>query len=221
MSMIGHNSPPLSERLQMDYDHLAEQMGDVRALPALPPIMDDDDLEDYAERAKRLKVLMTAIEKARKAEKEQILKDGRTIDDFFKSIAKPVSDALDALVAAINAEQRRKRDEQQRLEREAAEQRRLDEEAAKVLATPDEPTVVPERAPPPAPVREVARVVSSQTGRVTATASVKWLHEVDDFDRIPREYLVLNDARVKAEIAAGKRDVPGIRYYEELRTAIR
>lgn len=220
-AVIGNNAPPLSERLEVDYDHLAEQMGDVRALPPLPPIMDDDDLMDYSERAKRLKVLIAAIEKARKAEKDQILKDGRTIDGFFQKISKPVSDAFDALVAAINAEQRRKRDEQLRIEREADEQRRRDEEAAKVFALPDEPAPEPERAPPPTPVREIARVVSSQTGRVTASASVKWLHEVEDFDKIPREYLVLNDARIKAEISAGKRDVPGIRYYEDLRTAIR
>lgn len=211
MSMIGHNLPPLAERLEIDHGSLAQQAADVLALEAMPPIMADEDLETYSERAKDLKGVAAMIEKARKGEKDQILKDGRTIDDFFGKLAKPVKDAADVIVGKINDWQRKKLEAERRAR---AEQERKEQEAALVFG--DEPP------PPSAPVvaKEAARVITS-SGRVAAVASTVWRHEVTDAAQVPRQYLMVDDAAVKAAIAGGAREIPGVRIYEDIRTAIR
>lgn len=202
-----HNMPPLAERLELDHASLAQQAADVLGLEALPPIMVDDDLADYSERAKVLKGVAGMVEKARKAEKDGILKDGRTIDDFFKKLSKPVQDAADAIVGAINTWQRAKLEEQRK--REAAEA-----EAAAALQMPDEAPQAP------APVKEVARVVSS-AGRVTASANTFWNFRVTDPARVPARYLMVNESAIKAAIAGGAREIDGVEIFEDVRTAIR
>lgn len=207
--MLGHNMPPLAERLEIENASLAQQVADAMALDALPPIFGDDDLAAYSERAKALKGVAGMVEKARKSAKDQILKDGRTVDDYFGKLAQPVKAAADAVVAAINDWQRKKLEAERKDQREA-------EESAKAAATPfDEPVAL-------APVKasEAARVVSS-TGRVTATASTVWRHEVTDLAAVPRQYLMVNDAAIKAAIAGGVRDIPGVRVFEDVRTVVR
>lgn len=207
---MGHNMPPLSERLEIDHASLQQQAADTLALPTLAPIFADDDLEVYSERAKALKGVVSMIEKARKGEKDQILKDGRTIDDFFKKLAKPLEDAASAAVAAINAWQRKKLEEERERQRKEAEQ-------AKAAATPfdEEPT------PAPPPVQAAARVVSTATGKVTASANRFWNYRVTDAVKVPRQFLMINEAAIKAAVAGGLREIDGVEIFEDVRTAIR
>lgn len=207
-----HNMPPLAERLEIDYASLAQQAQEALTGETLAPIFDDADVATYSERAKSLKGVAAMIEKARKAEKDQALKDGRTIDDFFKTLAKPVTDAADAIVASINAWQTRRLAEERKAQAEREKQER---EAAAVFGGDE-----PEAQAAPVVAKEAARVVSS-SGRVVASAGTKWLHEVTDLTAVPRQYLMVNDAAIKAAIAGGARDIPGVRIYETVRTAIR
>lgn len=207
-----HNMPPLADRLAIDHASLAAQVADVLALPGLDPIMGDDDLEAYSERAKALKGVGNMVEKARKAEKDQILKDGRTIDDFFGTLAKRIKDAADGFVAAINGWQRKKLEEDNR--RRAEEAARLEAERTPL----DEPGEGPPPAPPP---QAAARVVSSATGKVTASVIRKWKGEVVDASLVPARFLVPDQAKIDAAVAGGERSIPGVRIYEDVRTAIR
>lgn len=207
-----HNSPPLAERLEIEHANLAAKAVEcVELVPeTLAPVTTDEDAGAYAETAKTLKGCLQAIETARKKEKDQILKDGRAIDGHFAAMSEPVKAAADKVVAAINAFQTKKLEEQRRLQREADERARKEAEAF------DEP-------PPPvaAPViaKEAARVVGFSGTK--AAASVKWIHEVTDAAQVPREFLMVNEAAIKAAIAGGRRDIPGVRIFEQVRTAIR
>lgn len=202
--------PPLADRLELDHASLQQQAAEVLALPDLDPIFADDDLEAYSERAKALKGVVSMIEKARKGEKDQILKDGRTIDDFFKKLAKPLEEAASAAVAAINAWQRKKLEEERERQRKEAEQ-------AKAKATPFD------EEPPPAspPVQAAARVISSATGKVAASANRFWNFRVVDTDKVPRRFLIVNEAAIKAAVAGGLREIDGVEIFEDVRTAIR
>lgn len=214
--MLGHNMPPLAERLEIDHASLAQQVAEAMALDALPPIFTDDDLAAYSERAKALKGVAGMVEKARKAEKDQILKDGRTVDGFFAKLADPVKAAADAVVAAINAHQRKMLEEQRKAQREA-ELAAAAKAAAE--ATPfDDPAPVVQAAPIKA--AEAVRVVSSG-GRVMATASTVWRHEVVDPAAVPRQFLMVNEAAIKAAVAGGMREIPGVRIFEDVRTVVR
>lgn len=211
-----HNAPPLADRLDLDHAALAQHVTDALALEALPPIFGDDDLVPYSERAKALKAVAGAVEKARKAEKDQILKDGRTVDDWFGKLATPLKAAADAVVAAINAHQRKMLEERRAAE-EAA--RKAEQERLKAEATPfDDPAPVVQAVPIKA--AEAARVVSA-TGRVAATASTVWRHEVTDPAAVPRQFLMVNEAAIKAAIAGGVREIPGVRVFEDVRTVVR
>lgn len=206
------NMPPLADRLEIEHADLAAKAIECADLvpETLAPVTTDEDAGAYAETAKTLKACLAAIETARKKEKDQILKDGRTIDGHFAALSEPVKAAADRVVAAINAFQTRKLEEQRRIQREAEERARKEAEAF------DEP-------PPPvaAPVvaKEAARVVGFSGTK--AAASVKWIHEITDAAQVPREFLMVNEAAIKAAIAGGRRDIPGVRIFEQVRTAIR
>jgi hypothetical protein len=209
--MIGHNLPPLGERLAMDHATLAA--GAASAAQLVPPevraIESDEEAGDFAETAKALKEVAKTIEKARVSEKEQIIKDGRTVETFFAGLSQPIKDGIDKLVGAINRFQSAKLAAERKAQAEAAEKARLE-------------AVIFDEPPPveaPVVVREAARVVSS--GGALASASTKWTHEVLDPSLVPRNYLCVNEAAVKAAVAGGLRAIPGVRIFETVRTAIR
>jgi hypothetical protein len=207
-----HNQPPLAERLDLDHARLAAEAAEAAALvPAeIGSIGTDEEAGAYAETAKALKTMAASIEGARKAEKDQILKDGRTVDAFFAALADPIKRAGDKVVAEINRYQRAKLE----AERKAAAER--EEAERKAAALFDEA--------PPAPVAPVtakdAARVTSLSG-VKASASTRWVHRVVDPEKVPRQYLMVNDAAIKAAIAGGTRHIPGVEIYEDVRTAIR
>lgn len=208
-----HNTPPLAERLEIEHANLAAKAVECADLvpDTLAPVTTDEDAGAYAETAKTLKGCLTAIETARKKEKDQILKDGRAIDGHFATMSEPVKAAADRVVAAINDFQTKRLEEQRRIQREADERARKEAEAF-------------EEPPPPvsAPVvaKEAARVIGF-SGTAVAAASVKWMHEVTDATQVPREFLMVNDSAIKAAIAGGRREIPGVRIFEQVRTAIR
>lgn len=207
-----HNAPPLAERLEIEHADLAAKALECAGLvpETLAAVTSDDDAGAYAETAKTLKGCLTAIETARKKEKDQILKDGRAIDGHFASMSEPVKAAADRVVSAINAFQTKKLEEQRRIQREADERARKEAEAF------EEPAPAPSA---PVIAKEAARVVGFSGTK--AAASVKWVHEVTDAAQVPREYLMVNEAAIKAAIAGGRREIPGVRIFEQVRTAIR
>jgi hypothetical protein len=207
-----HNAPPLAERLEIEHANLAAKAVECAEMvpDTLAPVATDEDAGAYAETAKTLKACLTAIETARKKEKDQILKDGRAIDGHFAMMSEPVKAAADRGVAAINAFQTKKLEEQRRIQREA------EERARREAAAFDEP---PPPVAPPVVAKEAARVVGFSGTK--AAASVKWVHEITDAAQVPREFLMVNEAAIKAAIAGGRRDIPGVRVFEQVRTAIR
>lgn len=207
-----HNQPPLAERLALDYAELMERAQDgANQAPAdRAPIESDDDAGVYAEDARGLKNIAANIEKARKAEKDQTLKDGRTINAFFASMADPIKATIDKIVGELNRYQRAKLEAERKA---AAEREEADRKAAALF----------DEAPPapvaPVVVKEAARVTSFSG--VKATATVKWVHRVVDPEKVPRQYLMVNDAAIKAAVAGGMRSIDGVEIYEDVRTAIR
>lgn len=202
--MLGHNSPPLADRLALDYADLAEEAAPL-AVDHVDQVDSEEAVAAYSAHARDLKTLAAKIEKARKAEKETILRDGRAVDSFFNTLAEPVKAAANAFVTAINAWQTAKLMAEREAQRKA-------EEAARIFDAEPEPTA-------PVEVKEVARVVSS-SGRVAASASTVWLHRVTDPAKVPRVYLQVSDAAIKAAIAGGVREIEGVEIFEQVRTRI-
>ena len=206
-----HNQPPLAERLEIDHADLSTKAKEAVALvpETIRAIQTDEEAGDYAETAKALKGVGNAVEAARKREKDDVLKTGRTIDAFFATLAEPVKKAADMVVGEINRFQRAKLE----ADRKAAAERLEAERKAAALF--DEPAPIAA----PVVVKEAARVTSFSG--VKASASLKWVHEVTDPAALPRQYLMVNEMAIKAAIAGGMREIPGVRIFEDVRTAIR
>jgi hypothetical protein len=199
-----HNMPPLAERLELDHASLSAQAAEAAAMvpAALDLITSDEDAAGYVETARAVKDVGALVEAARKKEKESILRDGRIVDAYFAKLSGPISAAQIRVVKEINTYQQAKL----QAEREREEKER---KAAELF---DEP--------PPAPVmvKDAARIT---TIGAKASASRRWVHAVVDPLAVPRQYLCVNEAAVKAAIAGGMREIPGIKIFEEIRTSIR
>ncbi len=223
-----HNEPPLADRLALDHADLIREATEADALvpDQIRAIETDEEAAAYTDTAADIKGILAQADAAFKVEKQPWLDNGRVVDDFF-SFRKTLDAAVKRLTAALNARANAILAAQRKAEAEAAaaakaaaeaENERLRKEAAAF----DEPAPVPV-APvyvAPVAVKDVARVVSSGTGN-KASASVNWTHRVIDPDLVPREYLMVNEAAIKAAVKGGKRIIPGVEIFEAARTAIR
>jgi hypothetical protein len=207
-----HNAPPLAERLEIDHASLMAQALEAVALvpDKIRAVDNDEEAGAYAETAKAIKGVASIVEDARKKEKAAILEAGRTVDAFFGKMADALKAKVDMVVSEINRYQRARLE----AERKAAAER--EEAERRAAAAFDEPAPAPVA---PVAVKEAARVTSFSG--VKATASRKWVHEITDPAQVPRQYLMVNEAAIKAAIAGGAREIPGVRIYEDVRTAIR
>lgn len=209
--MLGHNQPPLADRLALDHAELVKSATEAAALvpDQIRAIETDEEAAAYTDTAADIKAVIAEADAAFKAEKAPWLEGGRTVEAFFSfrgtldAAVKRLRRALDDRAGALLAARRK-------AEQAAAEKARKEAEAF------DEPAPVMAAAP----VREVARVVSIATGN-KASASIKWRGEVVDIDALPRQYMRANQDAIDAAIKGGVRAIPGVRIFEEVRTAIR
>jgi len=226
MSMLGHNRPPLADLHADLAQRAAAAVGDL----SRATIDDDDDAAALAEAGKHARRIAEEIEAARKEAKEPHLQAGREIDAYFKSLATP----LDAFVteckrliggyqARREAAERARLAEEARLAREAAaaaiEAARSVEQFEEAVSAADAVDAAAAQVEAVKPA-DLARVTSG--GYAVASVRETWTFEVVDAAAIPRDYLMLNEARVRAVIAGkhGLREIPGLRIYAKRTTVL-
>lgn len=141
---------------------------------------------------------------------EQSLKDltlawGRTV----RSIE---AEAEKERQAAIRAEEARLRKiEQDRLAEE--ERRRVEAERRRIENLPPEPEPEPIVEADPEPIEPPAPYVPPvQTALRTRKV---WTYEVVDAMAVPRQYLAVDNAKIKFDVGQGVRDIPGVKIYQK------
>jgi hypothetical protein len=123
---------------------------------------------------------------------------------------KEVRDHEAAVKKAAEEELKRKADAEEA-------QRKAEEAAAAGAAPPPEPDPLEEPAPPPppppppAPARSGAR----RTSGGAVHAKTEWKFEVVDLVQVPHDLKMLDEKEVKKRIAAGERNIPGLRIYPD------
>lgn len=209
---IGGNQPPLADRLAVDHAELVKQATEAAALvpEQIRAIETDDEAGAYTDTAADIKALLKQADAAFTVEKAPWLTGGRVVDDFFADVRKPLQAAAQRVVAALNTRANAILAAKRKLDAEAAEK------ARKEAVAFDEPLPVVA----PAPLKDVARVVSIATGN-KASVSTKWKPYVVDFDKVPRHYLMVNERALQAAVDGGMRSIPGVDIREEARTSIR
>jgi hypothetical protein len=218
--LIAADLMPRQAELLAGYERWAVNTGGI--------IGDDVTQGKSADFFKQIAGHIKAVEEARKSAKEPVLSLGKAVDGVFALVADPLVPARAGIERAMTAYAQRKADEERarlRLVAEAAAQRQREADdlaraEAEMLGedTPPEAPVVPVQAALPT-AAEASRV----TGDYGSVASLRsrWIHEVTDLASVPREYLMVNDAAIKAAIKGGVRTIPGVRVFQESKVGVR
>ncbi len=143
----------------------------------------------------------------------------KAINEMFKGYMAPLEQAdamLRKKVLTYRQEQERiRRAEEERLRKEAeAERKRLEKQAKKEGVAPPPPP------PPVAPtMQEQAKTVHSDMGAVSA--KMVWDFEIVDEDKVPRNFMIVNEKAIRAAVKAGVRNIPGVKVYQKEELAVR
>ncbi len=174
------------------------------------------------------------VEEVRKSVKAPVLAAGRTLDRLLKT---ETSDRLAAAAARVarllTAFQMRKIAAEREAREQAAREARQAADALAAAALAQDNTALREqalaldRAAQQAEIAATAGLaaLARTRGESGAVAELKedWTYEVVDFAQVPREWLMVDDRRVRAAIrgAEGLRSIPGLHIHPEARTSVR
>jgi len=188
-------------------------------------IFTDSSVEKASQFIKGFKNLDKKIEDLRKSEKEPFLLKGKEIDSFFKELQQMFEKEASRLEKEILA-WKRKQEEEAR-QREAEERKRLEDEAiAEALKKEEElkklavdkgedPSKVKVEIPiVPETVQEEIKISSHNSSGLSSARYKRF--EVVDINLVPREYLCVDESKVKAERSKydfeAKSTIPGIKF---------
>lgn len=143
----------------------------------------------------------------RKIFTEPLLESKRAIDNFFKRILEPFEQA-DKLIRAKVLTYRQ--EEAQRAQVEAAALQKKREEEAKKTGQAFVPPVV---------ATSPANTLRAENG--SATVRKTWDFLVESEADVPREFLVVDDRKIRAAIGAGIRSIPGVKIFQKETLSVR
>lgn len=234
LAIGGNNPPDVTEQTQVELNErhadILKRAADVLAGVERAPteIKDDETAGKVADLIRMIGSVTKAGEAAHKIAKAPHLEAGRAVDGWLKKMSEPLVAAkvrlqrpLDAFLRAkADAERRRREEEAKALEEAAARE-------AAAMQTPaqmDAAIATEERA---AEAKEAAHAKPAEMARTRgdyggiATLRTTWKHEVTDVAQVPREYLMVNDAAIKAAVKAGTRTIPGVRIFQDQSAMVR
>lgn len=192
---LSNNAPedvnPLLERLKEDHADLSDKAADLEMERLLLPskVEDEETAQQFTALIGKLKDLSRETEKKRESTKEPFLRNGRTVDGFFKEVrdpleasAKDMNDQLNVYTRAKAARERAEREAKEREEREKAEAARRAEEEARRKA------------------EEATRAAAEEAARIRSAADAEERAAAEEAMRIKEQEAA--DARKEAEQAA-------------------
>jgi hypothetical protein len=241
---LGHNRPPQPLDATLLLDWLEPELEPLRlrrtALLASVerfkadhlPIQDDDQQGEAAEFFKQLRAFIKACEDLREQVGRPYLDCTSTVNEAFKRLEGAVIVDRDAVNAALTV-YGRERAARERAQREAAaaERRRVAELAEMQARRSAGDDAAWDRAVDTAQRAEKAERraaagaadLSRVRGDDGAVASLRehWDYEVIDPDAVPRLYLQINPAAIRAAIAGGEREIAGVRIFDASKVQVR
>jgi membrane protein involved in colicin uptake len=254
---IGHNEPPLDlhqaldpdvlrKQILRDYANLTTRRDELLAaferfkIKTEKGIADDDTQGKGGDFIRQIKAAVNVADTARELVKKPILEASRLVDGHFKrELIEPMERAATEATARLTtyakakaekaralaqAEAKRIADEAAALALKAA--RDMDTDALDAAIAAEEQAADAAAAAAKAPTAELSRVRSDYGSAVSLGGT--WTYEVTDKTLVPREYLMVNDAMVKAVMAsdaavkkAGAQPIPGVRFYKDEKARVR
>lgn len=165
-----------------------------------------EDVESASEVIKKISVTKKQVEDQRTAITKPLNDSLKAVNTFFKKFSDPLIQAdteIRRKVAAFRTEQERERMRKQaELDKVMAkEQERLNKLAEKKGLDPIQIT--------PVTVQEN----ESQVGKVKFKKV--WTFDLEDLSKVPVEYLMLDERKVRSAISEGVREIKGIKIYQK------
>ncbi len=165
-------------------------------------ISDDEDMEIAVGLLGGIATAKKRAEKQRKFFAEPLNLQVKKINEMFHSFTDPLLKAeriIKQKVATYHVEKERK--VQEEMAKALAEAQRGDEIMPVVL--PDQPQ----------------KTVQAATG--SATIKKVWTFQVENSALVPEQYKVVDERKIRAAVASGIREIPGVRIYLEPQVAVR
>lgn len=218
--------------------------------PALLVKVGDMETKTDAElTAKQVKALHDAIEAKRVELTKPLLEQKRLVDEYAKKLKEPCDAAIrhikselvgferqleeERRKAAAELERKRKEEEARIKALEEAEAKRKQDELdayALFNAAPPEPEPLADEGDFKTAELEREKFLSEkrladearavEDHRVSNTSRV-WVFDVVDANAVPREYLVVDEKKIRAAVRAGAREIPGVKIYQDVKVSIR
>ena len=194
-------------------------------------IIDPSSLEKGKDLAKKSKKIASAIEDHRKELTKPFFDAKKSIDDFAKLLTDGLDKATkklrDQILGYETEQERLRREELRRIEeerRKAEEAKRIAEEA---MAKAQEATITDIKSVSLNGDIQLEAVKASNEDikayedkmkelEQSRTKDIRliWNYEVLNENEIPREYLIIDDRKIKDAIKAGVRSIPGINIFQ-------
>lgn len=226
-----------------DLKQFAQVQAEVSFLVA--PIMqlnvaDRESAIEATAAAKQVKILAKKIEERRKEIVAPLNEEVKSINSLAKQIAEPLLKAeefIKSQLVAFEREEMKKREEAMRLaeierkrrEEEIRLQAQKEKEDAEFLAAFDpmqaQRAIINAEASASIAVVESLKAHKAEVKNIEASKVAQtrkhWTFDLIDLDKVPREFLVLDEKKVRAAILEGRTEIEGLKIYQELKVAIR
>ena len=182
--------------------------------------------------AKRVKALQTALESKRKEVVAPLNEQVKKINDYVKSLKAP----LDTSEAHLKSQlvkwemhletQRREAArllEEERKKRESEALAKIkDLDAQDMFGVSNVDTAKDELFESLAQDREDDKMAMQNIKETKVSGTRKqWTFEITDPNLVPKEYMTVDPKLIRAAVTLGKRNIPGVRIFEETKIAIR
>lgn len=235
LAIPGHNHPPsdaaiLRDQLGATHADLSARTDElVAGVARMPPAIEDEATEKRAiEFAKQIGAHEKLCDGTRKTVKAPYAEAVKVVDAFFGGMVDPLKTGREVVLRKLTAFQTAKAEAERKAREEAA--RIAAEEAAKAAAAVvtdadlDNAIAKEEQAVAAVQATEATTADLSRTrGAYGSTASLRTTTEftIEDVNSVPREFLMVNDAAIRAAIKAGRREIPGVKIFQKQQTVVR
>lgn len=164
-------------------------------------ITNADEYTNAGDVLKQVQMKLKRIDEKRKEYTQPMDQAKKRIMDDFKQVTQPLEEFIATVKGKMldwyREEQKRLKEEQDRIDREAlarAKKKNIDQVEVPVVTNQNK----------------------TQYGNIaTVTVRKVWTYKVTNPEQVPREYLILDEKKIKEEIKTGKRVIPGLKIYQE------
>lgn len=174
---------------------------------------------------KSIKDILKRIEEKRKEVVGPIKARAKEVDDYAKKISTPLLEAelhLKKQIGAFEDQERQRRElelKRVREEQEAADRRKAELVAKATEGVTDETAKLMTAVKVDAEFKEVRKDLRQEEKAIESSAmkgaKLVWKFEVTNGAEVPREFMVIDEKKIREAVHGGAREIPGVRIYQE------